>query len=73
MSDAEESVHAARSGSEDEGEGGDAMSELRRRHAREAKELQAEVQRLKKAVPKGDNKRKKGVTVRHVLRDGGRG
>ena len=46
----------------DAGEG-DALSTLQAKHRRENRDLQAEVQRLKKAVPKGDNKRKKSVAA----------
>lgn len=39
----------------------DPRARLQTTHRKEAKALQAEIQRLKKAVPKGDNKRKKAV------------
>jgi OTU domain-containing protein 6 len=37
------------------------LEQLRARHRQENKDMQAEVQRIKKAVPKGDNKRKKAA------------
>ena len=50
------------SDSDGEGEGG--VSALRAQQRREIKAMQADIQRLKKTVPKGDNKRKKAVQVR---------
>ena len=47
--------------SEDESAGDSPLDQLKARHRQENKDMQAEVQRIKKAVPKGDNKRKKAA------------